>query len=99
MAGEARSYRLSPRAIADLEEIWLDTRETWSARQAERSVGEIVETIEALCESPSRARAVDIREDYLKHPAGSHMIYFRLEERALVVIRVLHQRRDVARHL
>ena len=99
MADEPRDAQLTPLAESDLEDIWLYTRDTWSVQQAENYVGEIVETIEQLCAGTQRGRAVDVREGYLKFAVRAHMIYYRLSEPTLEVIRILHQRMDVGRYL
>ena len=42
---------------------------------------------------------VDVRDGYLKHPIGRHFIFFRTTDDGIEVIRILHQRMDVGRHL
>ncbi|GLS22564.1 hypothetical protein GCM10007874_55820 [Labrys miyagiensis] len=40
-----------------------------------------------------------IRPGYLKYGVGSHFIYYRQFDAETVVIRILHQRMDVGRHI
>lgn len=40
-----------------------------------------------------------IRPGYLKARAGSHLIYFRMTATDLEIIRILHGKQDVERHL
>lgn len=94
-----RSYRLSPLAEVDLEGIWLYTLEHWSPEQADSYHRDIVATFEALASGNKRGRAADVRSGYLKHPCGAHMIYFRDNGGRLEIIRILHDRQDVERHL
>jgi toxin ParE1/3/4 len=93
-------YRLSPLAEADLEDIWRYTFENWSSDQADRYIRNLIEAFEDLAarRRPGRS-AQDIRDGYLKQLVGSHVIYFRRRDDGIDVIRILHGRMDVARHL
>lgn len=99
MPGSRRACRLSPRAESDLEEIWLYTFKTWSLEQANRYHGTIVEAFEGLAARGRIGRPVDIRDGYFKYRVGAHVVFYRFAESGLVVVRVLHQRMDVGRHL
>jgi toxin ParE1/3/4 len=41
----------------------------------------------------------DVRPDYRKYPVGSHILFYRVTKAAIVVVRILHQRMDVERHI
>lgn len=99
MSGKPRRLRLSPRAEADLEDIWDYTQRRWSAAQAESYHADLVSIMELLAAGQREGRRCDIREGYFKCPAGSHVIFYRLIGSNLDVIRILHQRMDVERHL
>jgi toxin ParE1/3/4 len=98
-------YRLSPRAQADLEDIWDYTVDRWGGGQAERYVRDIylaVEylAVESLVAAPGLARSCDdIRRGYWKYPVGSHVIFFRRYPYGIDVVRILHSRMDFERHL
>lgn len=98
MAEPAR-YRLSPRALADLEDIWSYTAARWSPEQAESYHAAIIAAFEGLAAGRKQGRPVDIRPGYLTYPAGSHLVFYRLSEAGIDVMRLLHQRMDVSRHL
>lgn len=93
------SYRLSPLAEHDLEEIWLYTMNEWPPDQADRYVGQIIDAIEELASGQKQGWKVDIPEDYLKYPIGRHMVFFRQIDGVTDVIRILHQSMDVERHI
>ena len=99
MPGKPRACLLSPRAEADLEEIWLYTYKFWSIEQADGYQAAIVDAFNGLATGRKTGRAVDIRDSYIKYAVGSHLIFFRLTESELIVVRVLHQRMYVGRHL
>lgn len=99
MTGSGGPYRLSPRAVFDLEEIWHYTLKNWSLAQADRYHNTIVDAFEDLAAGRKTGRPVDIREGYLKHPVGAHVVFYRVAASGLVIVRVLHKRMDVGRHL
>ena len=94
-------YVLSPAARADLEQIWHYTYETWDDDQAEKYVREIQRAIERVVDNPMIGRACDeVRPGYRKHAVGSHTLYYRIASVDVIdVVRILHQRMDVDRHV
>lgn len=94
------AWRLSPRAQADIEEIWDYSRERWGIDQAERYIGLIRDAVVSAAEYPRRGRPCDdIRAGYFKLAAGSHVLFYRLAGADINVVRVLHGRMDFGRHL
>ena len=93
------SYRLSPLAESDLEQIWLYTLNEWSLDQANRYYEQIIDTIEELASGHKQGRDVDVRDGYLKYPVGRHFVFFRRSDSTTDGIRVLHQSMDAGRHL
>ena len=93
-------YVLSPRAKADLDDIWDYTERNWGAEQAKAYIRLIGAAIQTVATSPARGKACDhIREGYWKYPAGSHVVFFRLTDGGINVVRILHRRMDFDRHL
>lgn len=95
----AGTYRLTPLAESDLEDIWDFTAETWSVSQAVNYTDDIIDALENLASSAREGRPVVAREGYLKYLVGRHVIYFQRRETTLVVVRILHQSMDLDRHL
>ena len=95
----SQTYVLSPMAEADLEDIWSYTAETWSAEQAEIYTNDIINVFEELAAGQKNGRPVEVREGYLKALVGRHAIYFQVRSDVIAIIRILHQRMDVERHL
>ncbi len=93
-------YILSPRAQADLGEIWDRTRSGWGSAQAERYLRQIRAALELLSQNPRLGRSAGaVRRGYRKHPCGAHVIFYREIATGIDVVRVLHRRMDVPRHL
>lgn len=94
-------YVLSPAAQDDLAQIWDYTSERWSHDQAEKYVREIQRAIELVVDNPLIGRPCDeVRAGYRRHAVRSHTLYYRIASSGLIhVVRVLHKRMDVERHL
>ncbi len=95
-------YVLSPAAQADLEQIWDYTSQRWNDDHAEAYVRVIQHAVELVSDNPLIGRSCDeVRVGYRRHTAGSHTLYYRVRagEELIDVVRILHKRMDVDRHL
>lgn len=100
MGLEHRGVRLAPLAEDDLEDIWTYTARTWSVDQADRYHADIIAAMDGLTRGERIGRAIDdIRPGYLKYAVGRHLLFYRLSDAHLDVIRILHQRMDVEARL
>ena len=99
MSGRRGDYSLRPRAEADLEDIWLYTRDRLSVEQAESYVGALFDAFAGLASGARVGRVSDVRSGYFKYAVGSHLIYYAKSAGQVEVVRVLHERMDVMRHL
>jgi toxin ParE1/3/4 len=90
---EKLALRISSEAKADLENIWVYTFYKWSKEQADSYYSEIISQIEFLRSNyHSGKSAENIRPGYRVSVIKSHIIFYSLiENRELVVIRILHQ--------
>lgn len=93
------TYLLSPKAEADLADIWTYTAREWSAEQAEHYTNDIINMFEEISLGRKTGTTVDVREGYRKVFVGRHTIYFMVQGEFIAIIRVLHQSMDVERHL
>ena len=89
------SYRLSPVAEQDLEKIWSYVAADSSAHRADRLVDAIVDRFDMLSEHPRMGR---LRPEFgpgvRSFAVENHVIYYRQEERDVLIARVLHGSRD-----
>jgi toxin ParE1/3/4 len=93
-------YRLSPAAERDPESIWKYTRGEWGLEQAERYTDLLTAAFQALAELPKSAPACDhIRQGYRRRNVERHMIYFRVTDYGIAIIRILHDGMDAPHHL
>jgi toxin ParE1/3/4 len=92
--------RFSPAARDDLEAIFEYTVRQWGLEQAMRYLDVIEKACAKLVQDPALALDVGhVRAGYRRAVAGKHAIYFRAQDDGIAVIRILHQRMDVTRHL
>lgn len=85
-------YRLTPAAVRDLEAIWAYTFLRWGVVQANQYVDILTAAFEELAQSPKNAPACDqIRRGYRRRTVERHMIYFRITDYGIAIIRILHE--------
>jgi toxin ParE1/3/4 len=95
-----RRFRLSPRAQADIDEIWEYTESRWGIDQAEAYLRQIEAAIRFITADPQRGRSCDeLRTGYRKHAVGEHIIFYRTLSDDIDIVRILHRRMDFERHL
>lgn len=93
-------YRLTPAAQRDLESIWRFTADAWGIEQAERYIDLLVVAMQGLADAPTTAPRCDhIRAGYRRWHVERHVVYFRVTDYGIAVVRILHERMDAPRHL
>ena len=90
-------FKFSNEAVKDLEEIWIHTKQTWSIEQADRYYNLIIDEVEFISLNPHLGRdIIYIKVGYRSTKVKSHVIYYKqIEEEAILIIRILHQRMDI----
>jgi toxin ParE1/3/4 len=94
-------YALTPRARRDLSEIWDYSAVQWGTAQADRYIRLIASACDALATGRATGRSAEaIRAGYFRQIVGSHVLFYRARKRGgIEVVRILHQRMDLERHL
>ena len=92
-----QNYRISEKAVEDLENIWVYTFEKWSSEQADRYYNLVINEIEFISKNFNTGKAMDhIRKGYRASVVKSHLILYRNGHNDIVeIIRILHQKMDV----
>lgn len=91
---------VTPRARADLSEIYDYTVYAWGLDQADAYNRLIEAAFEDIAKRPLLGRRVRGRgDDIRKRLCRSHVIYYRLSGDGVEIVRVLHQMMDPDRHL
>ena len=94
------NYRLTSDAQSDLINIRNYTLEHWGRQQSQKYLTGIRQTIRLLSETPTIGkRRPDVALDVFSFPHVSHVIYYTLHERQLIVFGVLHKSMVPSNHL
>jgi toxin ParE1/3/4 len=95
-----RTVRFSPKAKADLDQIWDHSLKEWGPERAEAYIHAIRSIINLIDQFPAMAKNAEIIRPGLENYAvGSHLLFLRMANRSINVVRILHQRMDYPRHL
>lgn len=95
-----RPYIISKKAVSDLEEIWFYTVERWSIEQADRYHSLIFDEINFICRNIDAGKSMNhIRKGYRASKVKSHLIFHRVVNDVVEIIRILHERMDIDNRL
>ena len=95
-----KTFRLSKRAKADLDDIFDYSLETFGLDKARAYSAGLAALLAQLVSGERSGRTVDdVRPGLLRYNHVSHAIFFRNREDGIFIVRILHQRRDFKRHL
>jgi toxin ParE1/3/4 len=91
------AYRLTQDAEADLDEIWGHlAEESGDPAIAQHWVESVAERFEILATYPRLGRARnDLRRGLRSNAVGNYLIFYRIVIGDVLILRVLHGRRDV----
>lgn len=89
-------FRVTPRALKDLDAIADYTLQTWGERQTEKYLSDIEARFRALAEHPYLGRARDeVGPGYRSHPHGAHVIFYLITPDGVSIIGVPHGAMDI----
>lgn len=93
-------YVISKKAISDLEGIWSYTMKKWSVEQADRYYNLIIDEINFICKRIDSGKSMNpIRSGYRASKVKSHLIFYRIVEGTVEIIRILQERMDIENRL
>lgn len=93
-----RNVDLSPEARRDMRDIARYTTREWGEAQAERYVEQLAEAFARIGRYPEiGVRREEIDQGLRSLPVQNHVVYYEILSDAVLVLRVFHQRMDVAR--
>ncbi|PYB74057.1 MULTISPECIES: type II toxin-antitoxin system RelE/ParE family toxin [Rhizobium] len=91
---------VSPRAARDIDGIFDYTEEQWGLDQAITYTLGLKSSLQEICEGGRRGRKIpQLTKAYLIVTYQSHYLVYRETRQAIVLIRILHQRMNIGRHL
>ena len=93
-------FVISKKVVSDLEEIWLYTVEKWSAEQADRYYNLIFNEINYISKNSTAGKSMEhVRKSYQASKVNSHLIFYRVINDTIKMIRILHERMDMENRL
>ena len=97
---EQLPLKLSPKARKDFIDILRYTGEKWGQEQLLIYRGKINEALLAISHNPQLGHGRDdLPSTHLAYLVGSHIIIYRKNADSLGIIRILHQRMSLAKHV
>lgn len=93
-------YELTNAADRDLTNIYSYTVEQFGEQQADSYLMELDDCFNTLAEKPKLGRSAErLRPGYRRFEHRSHVVFFTEIPGGIRIVRVLHNRMDVPRHL
>ncbi len=97
---KALPFVISKKAVSDLEEIWRYTVEKWSIQQADRYYNLIIDEINYICKNNSSGKSMcHVRKGYRASKVKSHLIFYKVSNSTIEIIRILHEQMDIENRL
>ena len=92
--------QINKRAVDDLSAIFAYGLEQFGQQQAQSYVSQFQSHLTLLLANPLMGQDMSyIRAEIRRSLCNEHVIYYRITQHTLVVMRVLHGRQDPMRHL
>mgnify|MGYP000365579085 CR=1 FL=1 len=88
------------KAEKDLIAIWIYSFEQWGVPQADKYLDHINVALESIALNPESGVKIDnIKTGYYKYQVKKHIIFYKIVEPRLLVVRVLKSDMDYQSHL
>ena len=83
----------------DLINVWLYTSEEWSFAQADIYLNKIDSRIGHLISNPRLGKdRNDLRKSYHSIQIKHHIVFYKLNNNQILIIRILHESSDIEQH-
>lgn len=93
MAGSMPTIELSPRASADLLDIYLQGIRLFGPMQADRYLDSLESCFSLLADTPRMGRAADhLGAGLRRQEHGSHVIFYEIADGGVFIAAILHER-------
>src|SRR5262245_51750682 len=92
-----RSLRIAPAARRDIRLILRNTLQRWGADQRDAYRERLNDALLELTRFPEMGRARDeVSQGLRSQIVGEHVVYYRVSEQFVRILRIVHPRMDVA---
>ena len=91
------AIRIADKAKEDLRSIWNYTHDTWSEKQADKYLKELMNEFSTIVKYPQRGRNYhEISSEYFGIKKNKHIRFYRISQVGDVeIIRILHELMDL----
>ncbi len=94
-----RLVYVRPSAKEDLESIYFYSHQNFGEDRAIQYIDDLDHAYEKLADDPTLGRSCDyVRKGLFTYQVVSHVVFFRVSNEELTVVRVLHKTMDYQRH-
>jgi len=96
MPEQARRFRVTKRAKADLISIGRYSERVWGKRQRDKYLSELDACFHWLANNGGGGRhRPDIHEGYFSYPQGSHVVFYMINGNYIDIIGIPHKSMDI----
>src|SRR5687768_7576782 len=96
----SRKLEFAEEAEADFRSLLQYTHATWGAEQRDLYADRIMSAIQELLSHPELGSVRnELALGLRNHRAGQHVIFYRIYDRSIRIVRILHAKMDPAAHL
>ena len=90
-------YRLTKKAIDDLNGIWNYTVDNWSERQADKYYNMLIDSCQNIADDPDLGKSYEeITPELFGLKVNRHIIFYRiLADKPVEITRILHEQMDL----
>jgi toxin ParE1/3/4 len=93
-----KEIKFTPKAIEDLEAIWLYSYEQFGQIKADDYVGHLSDIFDVLATHDIGVKRPELDERIFSLPIERHVVFFIPDSSVVTVIRILNQSQDAIRH-
>lgn len=96
----AKKFKLTPEAKLDLKKIGRFTEKEWGKEQRNKYLAQLDTRIRNIAENPHLGRErPEIKAGYRGVNEGKHVIFYRIRDTGVEILRVLHGSMDIEHRL
>jgi len=94
-------YKLTNKAVEDLNQIWEYTIYKWSEQQADNYYNLLLDSCQNIADNPSLGRNYEgVKKELFGVKTNRHIIFYRkTSEEYVEITRILHERMDLKNRL
>lgn len=90
------AFKLTNKAVEDLNQIWEYTIYKWSEQQADNYYNLLLKGCQNIADSPNLGKIYDgVRPDLLGFKTNRHIIFYRKSSGYVEITRILHEQMDL----